>query len=1715
MQSQVDETTLLEAFAYAIQQSAGFDVVLMTLADHEAGVLRRVTHAGLPIEQFERDKAKTMPLANVQRLLRPEFRISESYFLPLDRLAEWYVEGIDLLVTAFDGNRSLHPRGRNDWRDGDMLLVPMYGAGGNLIGIISLDRPFNNRRLERSEIEVLEIFAHQASTSIENLRLYEATSRSAEQEARLSEIMEGITRTLDVHEIVATIARGASRLVAFSRLTVAVESISGGGFDVLSLAVQPDGEIAMTRDHRASLDGTALGQTISAGSEALYRVDDAPDEAFSDLRAWQLEGEQTSLLLPLVTGGICLGAMHFGSDQHGATALETERTLLRRIANLAAVAIENARLFHQAVDLRLFNESVVESIQQGIVVLDRAGKIVSINAYMRQAFGWDDAALGQKLAEYQPALSLLTEDFDAVLEHGQPRVRNALSVTTMTGQRVLNFYFYPLRGAESANGAVLLTEDVTERTRLEHDIETRVMQLALLTEASSRITASLNRDEVIEMALDEMQGIIPFDSMTLWQRSGDVMRLEGARGFDLPPGERPVIDIAGHERVNRLVETQQPYTVSRLQGWDALPGEAGAQSWLGVPLIRQNEVVGMIALCKAEPRFYDVQSEQAAFAFANQIAVTLVNSELFAEAQHRTERLSLLNRVSVSLAQSLDHENILEIALREIAGMLRVERGRAYLLERDIRMARVVVEHPRSDTPPAGMFELSERPLVEAASRSGQPLIVEDVRAAAEQDPLLAQLSDAGISAYVAIPVAVSGRAIGMFELEVLDGVRRFDSEQIDLALIIANQTAIAVQNANLLEQTLVRTRELETLLEAAQATSFTLDLDEVFQNAARLTLQALDMDHCAIFLYFPVDDGLEVQIDLSRFEPPAGQYAPGDRLALDDYPARRRALDERQVVLVSHENAGADQVELAHLESRGSHSRMLVPLVTREASIGLMMIDVAAENRAISHREVRMAQALAATAATAIENARLSTETAARVEELLIINDISRSLSATMDVDVMIGTLRGYLPALIRADELYLALYDAERDEVTFPLSVRGKADHPRAPRPLGDDEIAYVIRNRRLLSLGGDYGLESMRQTLRIETSEPDATAYLGVPLVSGDQVLGALAVVNWTRRGAFGLNDQRILTTIAAQFSASAQNARLFARIRSFADELNRRVEERTLELQQERDQFNVLYRITSELASTLDMDRVLSSALEMVVQAVRADNGLIMLVDPETRSLFTRAAYRPLDGDDEQARSVERLGAWLIEGRRDAIVDARQMAEYQNTAAGTDGWRSALGVLLRTGEETQGVLIFLSREPETFAEPHLRLASTAASQVAVAINNAELYNLIRDQAERLGAMLRAEQDEAQKSAAILESIADGVVLADARGHVILYNRAAERILSVPRDAALGQPFVRLARLFSGPESRRLVELAGPEIELQDETLERLELDGRIINVHMSPVSSGGQLLGTVSVFRDVTRDVEVDRMKSEFIANVSHELRTPMTSIKGYVDLLLSGAIGPVQDQQREFLNTIKSNAERLASLVNDLLNISRLDTGDEQLRLSEVRVDALIEDALATVRADERFDVKDITVSVSVEPDLPPLQADYDRLLQVLVNVVGNAFNYTYSGGSITIEARLSDERSRALISVRDTGIGIPPEFQPRVWDRFERYEEHALVMDVPGTGLGLPIARRLVELHHGDIWFESQVNEGTTFYVSLPLTPALAGTEVSAGGDGESSATRS
>jgi PAS domain S-box-containing protein len=1442
LQSNVDAYMMLEAIAYSIQQSCGYDVVLMLLADDKTGLLHRAAQAGMPIDVFEATRDRTFSRQALNALFaQPTYRISESLFFPFERLSDWYQEGIEAFVASFDSARTLHPRSRADWHDGDILIVPVLGAGGQLLGAISLDRPFDGKRPTRSTIEILEIFAHQAAATLENTRLYVNSLRSAEQEARLNEVMEAIASTLDPVQIVEGVARGVLQLLPFVRMTAAVLDSERGDFILVRALVGMDNSVRVERTRLESLDGTALGHAFSTASDRLYQLDDEPEEAFEDLIELRREGEATSLFIPLITGGLCVGALHLGSDLVNAYGFEEYRPLLRRIASLAAVA--------------------------------------------------------------------------------------------------------------------------------------------------------------------------------------------------------------------------------------------------------------------------------------------LINATLYEEAQGRMQRLSLINRVSIALAQSLDTENVLEVALREIAEALNIEQARAYIFERESGLARVVVEYPRGDFPPEDVVEAERSPALRHVWRQADPVIIPAVGAMDSEFDLRDALLARGVSAYLLLPMAVGGQTSGAFELEMRDPARRFDREKLDLALIIANQAAIAVLNANLLEQTLVRTRELETLLEAAQATSVTLDLNDVFSSVVRLTMQALDMDDCALMMYDNVEEVLTVELDLNRLGDDSRVMARGTQFDLFQYPAKTRALRSGQIVIVRADDPNADPSERREMAAAGELARMLVPLVVRDQAIGLLQIEQTVPARAFTHREMRMAQALGAQAASAIENARLSTETAAQVEQSLIINELSRAISSTMDISDMIRIVRDQVPALTDAEEMYLALYDASSGNIVFPMAVRRGQDFTIMPRQLGSDEVSFVIRQRRPLVLGGDNpSADEVRRNLKLTNGEGDARRYLGVPLIAGDQVVGVLAVRDREQKRPFGLNDQRILTTIGTQLGAAIQNANLFERIRNFADELNQRVEERTAELQQERDRLDALYRITAELGRTLDLDRVVSRSLEMVAHAIKATEAVALLINPATGELYPRAIY---SATGERIRVLESqveanggagepfyhpaamLGNWLLTRQHSVLTEDLLQSEYWDSEnPGAAEWRSALGVVLEANEEIQGVMVFLSERPGAFSEAQLRLVTTATGQVSAAINNADLYNLIRDQAENVSALLRAEQEQAEKQSAILEGIGDGVALADGSGRVVLFNQAAQQILGVRRDIALGQPLARILSQFAGIASwQRIINswAAGERpAQVSDRLLsDRFTVGAKVINVRVSPVYIGSQFLGAVWLFRDITREVEVDRMKSEFIANVSHELRTPMTSIKGYADLLLMGAAGSVTERQTTFINTIKANADRLSDLIDDLLNISRIDAGSEPLQLEAVHISDVIAASVAKLRARADFARKRPTLTVMVDPALPLIRADRQKLEQVIDNLVENAFHYTYPDGSIEIAARLQPASEpgaeRLLIAIKDDGIGIPESFRERVWNRFERYDAHALVMEVAGTGLGLPIVKHLVDLHQGEVWFESQENRGSTFYVALPVAgPAMA-----------------
>jgi signal transduction histidine kinase len=360
-----------------------------------------------------------------------------------------------------------------------------------------------------------------------------------------------------------------------------------------------------------------------------------------------------------------------------------------------------------------------------------------------------------------------------------------------------------------------------------------------------------------------------------------------------------------------------------------------------------------------------------------------------------------------------------------------------------------------------------------------------------------------------------------------------------------------------------------------------------------------------------------------------------------------------------------------------------------------------------------------------------------------------------------------------------------------------------------------------------------------------------------------------------------------------------------------------------------------------------------------------------------------------------------------------------------------------------------------------------------------------------------MLREEHIESAKSQAILQSIVDGVLVADANGNITLANVSASQVLEIPRDRLLGKSVSELLGLYSatGDSWMRTISSWSGDTGLQDPLpflAENLVIENKHVSVHLSPVFSRGQFFGTVSIFRDVTQEVEVDRMKSEFVSTVSHELRTPMTSIKGFAELMLMGAAGSLSEPQSRYLEVIRDNADRMSDLVNDLLDISRIESGRTALDLQEIDLLKLVEDVTTGHLGDLiQRENKPMEVVADLAHSLPLVNGDHDRITQILINLLDNAFHYTPTGGQIIVGTHLAGEEVE--ISVSDSGIGISQENQEKIFDRFYRSDE-AVVQQIPGTGLGLAIVQSLVEMHGGEISVSSKPGQGSTFTVHLPVT---------------------
>jgi len=346
------------------------------------------------------------------------------------------------------------------------------------------------------------------------------------------------------------------------------------------------------------------------------------------------------------------------------------------------------------------------------------------------------------------------------------------------------------------------------------------------------------------------------------------------------------------------------------------------------------------------------------------------------------------------------------------------------------------------------------------------------------------------------------------------------------------------------------------------------------------------------------------------------------------------------------------------------------------------------------------------------------------------------------------------------------------------------------------------------------------------------------------------------------------------------------------------------------------------------------------------------------------------------------------------------------------------------------------------------------------------------------------------EKKKSEVIIASIADPVILTDAENHLLAINQAAAKVLNISQNhdwqnKTIGEllPDERLAKLLMAEAGRR------DESARDDELLCVAQENGTLYFRPRQTIirDEPGKIQGVVTLLQDVTRLKKLDQMKSDFMATVSHEFRTPLTSLNMTIDILLQGLLGSVSATQGELLAAARSDCERLTKLVKELLNLSRLESGKYQMKKESINLQELVDEALKHLRLPLRM--KGIEFETAIDSALPDFPADREQLSWVITNLVSNALRYTPAGGKVTISGER--ENGAIQITVADSGRGIPAEALESIFEKFVQVKEPA--DSTPGSvGLGLAIAKEVVEAHGGKIWVKSEVSKGSTFSFTIP-----------------------
>ena len=1031
------------------------------------------------------------------------------------------------------------------------------------------------------------------------------------------------------------------------------------------------------------------------------------------------------------------------------------------------------------------------------------------------------------------------------------------------------------------------------------------------------------------------------------------------------------------------------------------------------------------------------------------------------DLDRRLRELSTLDQISETLRTTLNLEELLDTIHAKVTNLMEVDNFYVALYDdpRGELWYPLAVKHGIRQQWPRR--PLADR-LTDRVIRESEPILL--ARQAGEQlERIGLPPSEDAPYAWIGVPLITSNRTIGCLALFSVSPDIEFTSGDLDLLTILSGQTSVAIENALLFDQAQYRATQLETLNRLSTLITGSLDPQEVLAQICRSVTQVGDAQRSAIYLLDPE----EAQVWLARAHGLAEEFVQQNGTFPIAQTGRTRCLRTgRPEVIPDVARSEITQEYAASLLNEGIHAFGDFPLTTPEGHIGFLSVYYD-EPHSLQAEEEELLLTFASQAALAVSNARLYARTdmalSRRVSQLSILESVSRELAAAMRSERLFDLILGYALEFTNSPWGLIGLYN-ERTMLLEVRAARGYSGDLPDAFGIGEGITGNVFRARTTRIVNN-----VKTNPAYLDFTGGEARSQLSIPLIHEDRVLGVLTVEN-PELDAYHANDLSFLNQLAMQAAVAVVNAELYG-------ETQRRLHEQSM-----------LYLISTQLVGNLELGSVLTTIVRAVDAAGPASANAIYVWE-ESSSRYHLRDTAPSNSHPFKAYFTKdhlpELHDQLV--NPDPLVVTPGQPGYELLTIECPSCKLVILPLVAARQRLGMVILHLDQS-ENLSEDELQLLKAIASQGAISLQNVLLFNDITNVRDRL--------------AAVLNSVDEGIVLIENDGRIALVNETIQGFSGLPPEEFIGNCLDELSERALDTFGYESQEEAGGVMKNLGQTqiipipkatftLAEGKPD-RVLERTAAPVwSQSRRIIGWVMVLRDITEEYQINQAREMITETLVHDLRSPMSAVMGALDVM--DEVFPFDELEDDIssqaIRVARRGAQRVLGMVESLLEIARMQSGQMDLNLTAMRLRPMIVQLLIdfTTTANE-FGV---ILRNDVPVDLPAVRADQGKITRVLTNLMDNALKFTPAGGQILVTAEMT-EHNQVKIQMIDSGPGVPEEYRDRIFERFTQVPGHPGRRR--GSGLGLTFCRLAVEAHGGRIWVEPRTSGGSVFVFTLPIT---------------------